>query len=43
MPKEENLWFNMTDEEWKAERLRIRKIQARHFGGFGESIQKKFE
>lgn len=43
MSKEEKLWFIMTDEEWKAERLRIRKIQAKHFGGFGESIQEKFE
>ena len=43
MPKEEKLWTTMSEDEWQAERLRIRKIQARHFGGYGESIQKKFE
>ena len=43
MPKEEKPWSEMTEEEWQAECLRIRKIQARYFGGYGESIQKKFE
>jgi len=41
--KEEKLWFNMTKNEWKAERKRIQEIQARHFSGFGENIQKTFE
>lgn len=43
MPKEEKLWSEMTEEEWKVERERIKKIQARHFGGFGENVQKTFE
>lgn len=43
MPKEEKLWFNMTEDEWKVERKRIQSIQARHFRGFGENVQKTFE
>jgi hypothetical protein len=41
--KEEKLWSGMTDEELKAERRRIQSIQARHFRGFGENVQRTFE
>lgn len=43
MPKEEKLWFNMTEDEWKVERKRIQSIQARHFRGFDENVQRTFE
>ena len=36
MNKEEKLWSEMTDEEWKEERKRVRKIQEKHYAGFGE-------
>ena len=29
--KEEKLWYNMTEEEWKAERERIKAIQKKKF------------
>jgi len=29
--KEEKLWFDMSEEEWKRERERIRKLQEEHF------------
>ena len=29
--KEQKMWSAMTDEEWKEERERIRRIQDRHF------------
>jgi hypothetical protein len=41
--KEEKPWSIMTEDEWKVERKRIQKIQARHFSGFGENAQKTFE
>lgn len=34
--KEEKSWSVMTEEEWKAERERIKKIQKNHYAGFGE-------
>ena len=29
--KEEKLWFDMPEEEWKKERERIRRLQEAHF------------
>lgn len=34
--KEEKPWSAMTEKEWKAERERIKKIQKKHYAGFGE-------
>lgn len=44
--KEEKPWSEMTEEEWKVEKERIRKIQERHYHSGTlekESIQKTFE
>lgn len=34
--KEGKLWSEMSEEEWKEERERTRKIQERHFGEGGK-------
>lgn len=34
--KEEKPWSEMTEEEWKEERKRIKKVQKQHYVGFGE-------
>lgn len=43
MSKEQKPWSEMTENEWKVERNRIQKIQARYYSELGENVQKTFE